>query len=84
MNKGGEMRPKLKIVIRPFWKKDTISFIDYELSSPDIKVSPGVPMLCRFDEGFGGLCPFPDMEYLRIEDEKGFLECEEKEMWTSP
>ena len=56
MNKGGEMRPKLKIVIRPFWKKDTI----------------------------GGLCPVPDMEYLRIEDEKGFLECEEKEMWTSP
>ena len=78
------MRPKLKIVIRPFWKKDTISFIDYELSSPDIKVSTGVPMLCRFDEGFGGFCPFPDMEYLRIEDEKGFLECEEKEMWTSP
>ncbi len=74
------MNLELNIMIRPHWENDTISFIDYELNSPNITISSGEPMICRFDDAFGGLCPFPVMEYLKIEDEKGVLRYEENEI----
>lgn len=74
------MKPKLSIMIGPCWKRDSIGYIDYALNCPDVKAAPGKPMLCRYDEAFGGLCPFPDMENLEIQDEQGMLDYEEKEI----
>ncbi|MDE7185744.1 MAG: hypothetical protein K2O40_15075 [Lachnospiraceae bacterium] len=74
------MEKKLDIRIGPVWEKDSIGCIDYELISPDVKATPEKPMLCRYDEAFGGLCPFPDMENLVLQDEQGILDYEEKEI----
>ena len=35
------MNLELNIMIRPHWENDTISFIDYELNSPNITISSG-------------------------------------------
>lgn len=67
--KGEDMRPQLNIKIGPCWKMDSIAHIDYELTYQDVKATSDTPMFCRFDEAFGGLCPFPDMKYLEIQDD---------------
>lgn len=74
------MRPELKIEIRPYWENGTVSFIDYELRGQRIKASPDIPMFCRYDEAFGGLCPFPEMDYLEAGDDRGALCYREKEI----
>ena len=74
------MEHKLNIIIKPVWKTDTIEYIEYDLNYTRMEADFQTPMLCRFDEAFGGLCPFPDMEDLQIKDEKGELEFEEHEI----
>lgn len=74
------MGKKLDIRIEPVWQDDSIGYIDYELISSDVKATPDKAMFCRYDEAFGGLCPFPDMENLEIQDEQGIMDYGEKEI----
>lgn len=64
---------RLNLLLKPEWKNDTVSsmtiFADFPASGlPD---ADGHPELEFPDQAFGGLCPFPEWEYLRVTDDEG-------------
>ena len=62
---------RLSICISPRWENDTVADMALRFEMAAENISAEGPVLTFPEQGFGGLCPFPEYEDLVLEDEAG-------------
>lgn len=75
------MNNTLKLKLKPHWNDSTVDYMWLYFEYPAEQLTNS-PELNRADQGFGGLCPFPEYDSFTLTDDKGELEYELKESPT--
>lgn len=68
----------LKLRLKPHWNEGTVDYmwLYYEYPAEELTTSPEIDY---GDQGFGGLCPFPEYDHFSLTDDKGEIEYELKD-----
>lgn len=66
---------ELKLRLKPHWNDETVDYmwLYFEYPAEELTTSPEINY---GDQGFGGLCPFPEYDHFSLSDDTGNIEFE--------